>query len=130
MPASETIARATPYLRELLDDDYAQERLRRGGSQLRAAYDRSRKRRVTAAHDRKLRGQVADGSLALVAAAKALSGRTEKPRHRGRKLALLLTLLLAGTGAALALSGDLRNSLFGGSSAPEDGVSASDGAPS
>lgn len=46
MSTAETTARLTPYLQEALDNEEVREQLRRGASRLRAAYERSRKRRV------------------------------------------------------------------------------------
>jgi hypothetical protein len=75
MPAAETASRLTPYLQEALDNKEVQEQIRRGADRLRAAYGRSRKRRVKAAHDAKLR----------------------------RRLLIFLTLGVVGGGVALAL---------------------------
>jgi hypothetical protein len=117
MPAADTTSRLTPYIEELLDNEHARENLREGASQLRAAYERSKKRRVKAAHDRKLRRQLESAATALGAGAKALaSGRREPVRRRGRRLVWLLGIGIFGVGLALAASEDLRSSLFGSSS--------------
>lgn len=90
MPATDTASRLTPYIEELLDNKHARENLREGASQLRAAYERSKKRRVKATRDRK----------------------------RGHRLVWLLGIGIFGAGLALAANEDLRSSLFGSSSHP------------
>lgn len=119
MPATATASRLTPYIEELLDNEHARENLREGVGQLRGAYERSKKRRVKAAHDRKLRRQLESAATALGVGAKALaSGRRKPERRRGRRLVWLLGIGVVGAGLALAASEDLRSSLFGSSSQP------------
>lgn len=114
MPATDTASRLTPYVGELLDNKYARENLREGAGQLRAAYERSKKRRVKAARDRKLRRQLESAATAFGAGAKALaSGRRKPQRRRGRRLVWLLGIGVFGAGLALAANEDLRSSLFG-----------------
>jgi hypothetical protein len=91
MPATDTATRLTPYIEELLNNEHARENLREGASKLRAAFERSKKRRVKAIPDRKLR----------------------------RRLVWLLGAGIFGVGLALAANEDLRSSLFGSSSHPE-----------
>lgn len=112
MPAAETASRLAPYLQEALDNKEVQEQIRRGADRLRSAYGRSRKRRVKAARDAKLRRQVAEGTRAFVLAAKAIAGQPRKPKRRwGRRLLIFLTLGVVGGGVALAL----KNQTEGGS---------------
>lgn len=119
MPATDTASRLTPYIEELLDNKHARENFREGASQLRAAYERSKKRRVKAARDRKLRRQLESAATALGSGAKALaSGRRRSERRRGRRLVWLLGIGIFGVGLALAANEDLRSSLFGSSSHP------------
>ncbi len=119
MPATDTASRLTPYIEELLENEHARENLREGASQLRAAYERSKKRRIKAAGDRKLHRQLESAATALGAGAKALaSGRRKPARWRGRRLVWLLGIGIFGAGLALAASEDLRSSLFGSSSYP------------
>jgi hypothetical protein len=118
MPA--TASRLTPYVQELLDNEYAQENLLNGAARLRAAYERSKKRRVNAARDRKLRRQLMVAALSLGEGAKALAGgRRKPPKRRGRRLVMLLGIGALGAGVALAVSEDLRSSLFGSASHSE-----------
>lgn len=118
MPATDTASRLTPYIEELLDNEHARDNLREGASQLRGAYERSKKRRVKATRDRKLRRQLESATTALGAGAKALASGPRKPkRRRGRRLVWLLGIGTLGAGLALAASEDLRSSLFGSSSA-------------
>lgn len=120
MPAT-AASRLTPYVQELLDNEYAQENLLEGAAKLRAAYERSKKRRVKAARDRKLRRQLRVAALSLAEGAKALAdGRRTPPKRRRRRLVMLLGIgALVGTGVALAVSEDLRSSLFGSASHSE-----------
>ena len=119
MPAT-AASRLTPYVQELLDNEYAQENLLNGAARLRAAYERSKKRRVNVARDRKLRRQLRVAALSLGEGAKALAGgRRKPPKRRRRRLVMLLGIGALGTGVALAASEDLRSSLFGSVSHPE-----------
>ena len=119
MPAT-AASRLTPYVQELLDNEYAQENLLNGAARLRAAYERSKKRRVNGARDRKLRRQLTVAALSLGEGAKALAGgRRKPPKRRGRRLVMLLGIGALGTGVALAANEDLRSSLFGSASQSE-----------
>jgi hypothetical protein len=119
MPAT-AASRLTPYVQELLDNEYAQKNLLAGAAKLRDAYERSKKRRVNAARDRKLRRQLKIAALSLEEGARALAGgRRKPPKRRGRRLVILLGIGALGTGVALAASEDLRSSLFGPASHSE-----------
>lgn len=119
MPATDAAPRLTPYIQELLDNEYARENLRDGAAKLRAAYERSRKRRVKAARDRKLGSQLGTAATSIGEGARALaSGRRKPAKRRGRRLVLFLGIGALGVGLALATGGDLR-SLFGSSSQSE-----------
>jgi hypothetical protein len=118
MPAPDTASRLAPYVEELLDNRYAQENLRDGAAKLRAAYERSKKRRVKPDRDRKLHRQLGTAATSLGEGARALaSGRRKPAKRRGRRLVLLLGVAALGVGLALA-SEDVRASLFGTSSEP------------
>jgi len=89
MPTTDTASRLSPYIEELLDNEHARESLREGASQLRA------------------------GAKALA------SGRRKSERRRGKRLVWLLGIGVLGAGLALAANEDLRSSLFGTSSHPD-----------
>jgi hypothetical protein len=122
--ATDSVSRLTPYVQELLDNDYARDNLRDGADKLRDAYQRSRKRRVQAAHDGKLRRQLGIAAVSLAEGGRALSSGRRKPKKsKGRRLLLVLGIGALGAGVALAVSEDLRDLLQG------RGESSSDGAP-
>jgi hypothetical protein len=104
MPATESVSRLAPYVQEALENREVQDQIRRVAERLRSAYQRSRKRRIKAARDAKVRRQVREGTLALGLAAKtlALGGRSNRHPWR-RRIVLLLTLGAAGTALALVL---------------------------
>jgi hypothetical protein len=119
MPAT-AASRLAPYVQELLDNEYAQENLLDGAGKLRDAYERSKKRRVKAARDRKLRRQLRVAAHSIGEGARALAGERRKPpRRRGRRLVMLLGFGAVGAGVALAASEDLRSSIFGSVSQSE-----------
>jgi hypothetical protein len=130
MPASEAMTRLTPYLEQLLEDESARTDLRRGADKLRAAYERSQKRRVKATRDEKLRAQLKSAVRSLSAGVSELSAGAQKPKkRRGRMLLKLLPLAAVGAGVAIALNENLRSALFG--SADSDSSPQSlDGSPS
>jgi hypothetical protein len=115
-----------PLAEELLDNSYARENLQEGAEKLRDAYDRSRKRRVKPAKDRKLRKQIEAAVQALDEGTAALASGRKKPKHTGRNLVLgVVGLALAGAAAVLATNEDLRNSVLGSAKALGDEVSGS-----
>jgi hypothetical protein len=128
MAATEAVARLTPYIEQLLEDEAARDDLRRGAGKLRAAYGRSRKRRVKASRDEKLRAQLTSALRSLGDGANELISGAQKPKkRRGGMLLKLLPLAAVGAGVAIALNEDLRSSLFGSSSSSAEGL---DGSPS
>jgi hypothetical protein len=115
MPAATDLtSRLTPYVQELLENEYARDNLREGADRLRGAYERSQKRRVKAARDEKLRHQLEAAATSLGIGAKALASGRRKPARRRRKalLALLAGVAIGGA-VALAAHDDLRASLLG-----------------
>jgi ferric-dicitrate binding protein FerR (iron transport regulator) len=114
MTASDTTARITPYIEELLENGYARENLRDAARNIRAAYRRVRKRRAKAARDERLRRQVQAAARSLTEAGRALRTGRRKPRRRwGRRLLLLLGLGIAAAGIAVAADEELRASILG-----------------
>jgi hypothetical protein len=128
MASTDTVSRLTPYIEQLLEDEAARDNLRQGADKLRGAYQRSQKRRVKAADDKKLRRQIQSAAKSLSAGASALAHDAQKPKkRRGRALLAILTLGAVGAGVAIALNEDLRSSLLGSGSTPEqssDGTSS------
>lgn len=125
MPASDTASRITPYIEQLLEDESARGNLRRGADKLREAYERSQKRRVKPADDKKLRRQLKSAARSISDGATTLRNGAQKPKRRRRRLLKLLTVTAVGAGAALALSDDLRSALLGSGSASEHDDAAS-----
>jgi hypothetical protein len=114
MTASDTTARITPYIEELLENGYARENLRDAARNIRGAYGRARKRRAKAARDEKLRRQVQSAAGSLAEAGRALRSGRRTPRKRwGRRLLFLLGLGVAAAGIALAADEELRASILG-----------------
>jgi hypothetical protein len=122
MPATDL----APYVEELLENEYARDNLREGAERLRSAYGRSRKRRVRATRDEKLRHQLQAAVAAIGVGGKALaSGRRKPPRRRGRALLALLAGLGIGAAVALAANEDLRSKLLGSGASEEFGTDGS-----
>jgi len=119
MPSTkDSAARLTPYVRELLDNEYARDNLSEAGARLRDAYERSRKRRVKATRDAKLRRQLGIAAASIVESGKALSDGRRKPavKKGRRRLAALALGLGVGAGIALASNPELRDDLLGSDS--------------
>jgi len=131
MPAATDVtSRLTPYVEELLENDYARDNLREGADRLRDAYERSQKRRVKAARDAKLRHQLEAAAASLGVGAKALASGGRRPRRRrGRALlALLAGVAIGGAVALVANNEELRASLLGSTGSP--GEPSTDGSRS
>ncbi|MFL5893315.1 MAG: hypothetical protein ACJ75I_11310 [Solirubrobacterales bacterium] len=113
--------RAGTYAQRLLENDYVQENILRAADSLRAAYRRASKRRVEPTRDEKFRGQVRDAALSLREAASALqTGRRKPKRKKGRRLAIVLGIGIAGAAVALAANEELRNRILGGTRSPTE----------
>jgi hypothetical protein len=127
MPAATAVtSRLTPYVQELLENEYARDNLREGADRLRGAYERSRKRRVKSARDEKLRRQLEAAAISLGIGAKALASGRRKPARRGRRAALaMLAGVAIGGAVALATNDDLRASLLGSGADAEPGGNGS-----
>ena len=97
MAASGKNARFTPYVQELLENEYVQQNLRDGVDQLRSAYRRAQKRRVEPARDERLRRQIASAARSINEAGSALRSGRRKPKPRwGARLAVIGGLTAAG----------------------------------
>ncbi len=91
-------------IEQLLENDYAQEQLRVGLKNLRAAYARASKRRVEPTRDERIRRQLRTAAGSITESAKAFRSGRQKPKPRwGRRLLLLGALAVVGTGVALVL---------------------------
>jgi hypothetical protein len=91
-------------IEQLLDNEYAQEQLREGVKNLRAAYERASKRRVKKAQDKRLRRQLQSAAASIAEAARAFQSGRQKPKPRwGRRLLLVGGLAGAATGVAVVL---------------------------
>ena len=102
MSRSDQAARAAPYLQELVENDYVRENMREGYDRLRAAYARSRKRRVEPTRDEKLQRQLSGAVRSISEAASALqSGRRKPERRWGTRLAVVAGLAVAAGAAGL-----------------------------
>jgi hypothetical protein len=105
MRGTETASRFAPYARQLAENEYARENLRRGAENLRAAYDRSQKRRVKKAKDEKLHHQLEKAFSQLSEGTRALAGKRQKPKRNWPKRAAAVGLAGAAAGAAMAAKG-------------------------
>lgn len=102
-----------PLAEELLENSYARENLQEGAEKLRAAYDRSRKRRVKPSKDRKLRRQIEAAVAAIGEGTAALASGRKGPKRTGRKVVLtLIGVSAAGAAAVLATNEELRSQVL------------------
>ena len=85
MKGTATASRIAPYAKQLAENEYARENLRRGAENLRAAYERSQKRRVKKAKDEKLHHQIEAAISQLSEGTRALATRRQKPKPRWPK---------------------------------------------
>ena len=120
--ATANVPRIAPLVEQLLEDETAQENLRRGAGKLHDAYRRSQKRGVEVTRDEKLKRQLTSAVQSIADGATALVNGAQKPKKRRRRmLRRLLALTAIGAGVALALNEDLRSSVFGNdSTSPQD----------
>jgi hypothetical protein len=121
MLRSDTAAGVTPFLERALDNRYAQENLSDAAEKLRAAYRRASKRRVEPTRDKKLREQLREAGLSLTEAGRAIKTGRQKPRKRwGRRILVVIGVGTVGTAAALAVSEELRSTVFGDGPEPQE----------
>jgi hypothetical protein len=120
MRGTETASRIAPYAQQLAENEYARENLRRGAESLRAAYERSQKRRVKNAKDEKLHHQLEAALAQLSEGTRALAGKRQKPKPRWpKRLAAVGLVGAAAAGIALAAGDEIKGALgIGGEQEP------------
>ncbi|HEV2728070.1 MAG TPA: hypothetical protein VGV34_07225 [Solirubrobacterales bacterium] len=112
MKTMQTATRLAPYAKQLAENEYAQENLRRGAESLRAAYKRSQKRRVKNAKDEKLHHQLESALAQLSEGTRALAGKRQKPKPRWpKRLAAVGLVGAAAAGVALAAGDEIKSAL-------------------
>jgi hypothetical protein len=112
MRATDTASRLTPYVEQLAENEYARENLRRGAESLRAAYERSQKRRVKKAKDEKLHHQLEAALASLSEGTRALAGGRQHPkRHWPKRLVAVGLVGAAAAGIALAAGDEIKGAL-------------------
>ena len=103
------------YAQRLLENEYVQGNLGRAAENLKAAYKRASKRRVSPAGDEKVLGQLRGAVLLIAEAASALKADRQKPKPRwGRRAVVVLALGVGGAAAVLAANDELRSKVLGG----------------
>ena len=112
MKGTDTASRLAPYAKQLAENEYARENLRRGAENLRAAYERSQKRRVKNAKDEKLHHQLEAALSQLTEGTRALAGKRQKPKPRWpKRLAVVGLVGAAAAGIALAAGDEIKSAL-------------------
>jgi hypothetical protein len=112
MKGTDTASRIAPYAKQLAENEYARENLRRGAESLRAAYERSQKRRVKSAKDEKLHHQIEAAISQLSEGTRALAGKRQKPKPRWpKRLAAVGLVGAAAAGIALAAGDEIKSAL-------------------
>ena len=127
MAATESASRLGPYVERLLQNAYVQDNLLDAVENLRQAYERSQKRRVEPARDKKIRRQLREAAFSLKEAGQALkSGRQEPKKRRAKRMLFIMGLGAVGVAGAWRSSEELRSKLFGGDSVTRgnDGIPA------
>lgn len=110
MAASHQLARVTPYVVRLLDDEYVQDQIAAGLTSLRASAKRARAQRANQVlEDQRLHKQLRDVAGSFSNAVRALRQPSQAKRHPLRRG----VLLLAGVGAAAAAGQTLRSASGG-----------------
>jgi hypothetical protein len=123
MRGTDTASRIAPYVEQLAENEYARENLRRGADNLRAAYERSQKRRVKKAKDEKLHHQLEAAFASLSEGTRALAGRRQKPkRHWPKRLAAVGLAGAAAAGIAIAAGDEIKSALGIGGDEPGQGA--------
>jgi hypothetical protein len=102
MKAADTASRLTPYVEGLAENEYARENLRKGAENLRAAYERSRKRRVKTARDEKLHDQLEKAIAALAEGTRAFATGRQRPKRKWPKRLAAIGAVGAAAAAGIA----------------------------
>jgi type VI protein secretion system component VasK len=120
MRGTTTAYRLAPYAKQLAENEYARENLRRGAENLRAAYERSQKRRVKNAKDEKLHHQLEAALAQLSEGTRALATRRQKPKPRWpKRLAVVGLVGAAAAGIAVTAGDEIKSALgMGGEQEP------------
>jgi len=84
MSSDATLAKITPYLEEVLENGYAREQLRGGGTKLRSAVQHARKSRVKPASDKKIRRELTAAQPPSVRESRLSPMGVKSPRGAGR----------------------------------------------
>jgi len=105
MKGAETATRLTPYLEQMAENEYARENLRKGAESLRAAYERSQKRRVKSAKDEKLHHQVEGAFASIAEGTRAFASGRQKPKRKWPKRLAVVGALGAAAAAGIAFAG-------------------------
>jgi hypothetical protein len=90
---------AIPYLRRIVEDEYAQEQLREAATRLHEIYSRGSRKGSKAAEDKKLYAKAREAATSIRKAVGAIEEPPPKPKRRRRK-GLVLALALAAALAA------------------------------
>jgi hypothetical protein len=102
MRATDNASRLTPYVEQLAENEYARENLRKGAESLRAAYERSQKRRVKKAKDEKLHHQLENAIASLAEGTRAFASGRQKPKRKWPKRLATVGALGAAAAAGVA----------------------------
>jgi hypothetical protein len=109
------MAKANPYLQQLIDDDQLRDNLRKAVESSKRAYERlagGKAPAKTLINDKKLQADLRDAIEAIRDATIALSEAPKRRRRKARGVARLLIVAGAGGGAALAVNEQLRSKVL------------------
>src|SRR3954453_5297940 len=110
-----TAAKDNPYVQRIVEDDELRDNVRVAFESAKSAYERlSNGKAPTKAlmDDKKLHKDLKEAAEALRDAGTALKAAPKKQKKRRGGLGRKLLLLVVGTGAALAISSDLRSKVL------------------
>jgi hypothetical protein len=93
---------AIPYLRRIVEDEYVQKQLREAATRLHEIYSRGSQKGSKAAEDKKLYAKAREAATSIRKAVGAIEEPPPKPKRRGRKGLLLVSVLAAALAAKRA----------------------------